>query len=112
MGFTKLWEDGSYGSGLRGSRSERGRWRWRSPRPRTNLERPNGSYNESLLKLAEHRCGGLVDQPLWSTEGLDELGRIRARVRITFENLPECFGLVLACDEKDDGPRRVYDGDG
>src|SRR5215212_9789413 len=45
-------------------------------------------------------------------EGLDELGWIGARVHITFEDLPECFGLVFACDEKDDGPRRVYDGDG
>jgi hypothetical protein len=56
-----------------------GRW--------TNVERPNGCYNESLRKLAEQRCGGLVEHPHWSAAGLDETGRIRARVRVASEDL-------------------------
>jgi hypothetical protein len=81
-----------------------GRW--------TNIEKPNGCYNESLLKLAEQRCGGLVEHPLWPAGGLDEFGRIRARISVALEDLPARLGLVFAFDEKDDGPRRVYDGDG
>jgi hypothetical protein len=81
-----------------------GRW--------TYVERPNGCYNDSLVKLAEQRRGGPVEHPLWPARGLDEFGRIRAQVRVAFESLLECLGLVLACDEKDDGPRRVYDGEG
>ena len=77
-----------------------------------NVKKPNGSSNKPPLQLAKQRCGGLVDHPLWSAGGLDEFGRIRARVRVAFENLPDCFGLVFAFDEKDDGPRCVYDGDG
>jgi hypothetical protein len=79
---------------------------------RTNVEGPNGRYNESLLKLAEQRCGGPVEHPLLPAGGLDESGRIRARISFALEDLPDRLGLVFAFDEKDDGPRCVYDGYG
>ena len=111
VGFSKLWENDSCRGGPRGSR--RGRGRRRSRRLIwTNVEGPNGSYDESLRKPAEQRCGGLVEHPLWSALGLDEAGRVLARVRVAFEDLPSASALSFACDEKDDGPRGVYDGDG
>jgi hypothetical protein len=77
-----------------------------------NVKLPNGCYDESLLKLAEQRCGGPVEHPLWPAGGLDEFGRIRARISVAFEDLPDRLGLVFAFNEKDDGSRCIYDGDG
>ena len=44
-----------------GGGEDDGRW--------TNVDGPNGSYDESLLKLAEQSRSGLVDHPLWSARG-------------------------------------------